>query len=528
MKTFFRIFLVLALLALTVLFNIGLVDIRIEEINFLLGKIAAMQDVSNSLGIIGKYEIVKRRMLYGEENSSNYELEAKVQALTSGEKIAEHKNDEWKKRLYRAPVRFTLNVIRLMIGKEIVSLKEEDKILNVLEIGYFWERNRKYSEAIKVYDQVLAQQVVQPEIRAAVMIHKAFCHSMLSEYDVSKRTYERVISIYPNTEAGVLSWKLLDFIESMEKQRSELEQRNTTFYEKAKQFYLLMDYRNSIKFFSIFLQEKPADTLLYGALFYKGRSHEELGESEEAMGEYKKVMRGDLSRVWAKQANRRMLMVGEFYEQKKQISEEAKRQLALYQDQNFINKVQHYASLVSESSLRRELMGDNQQKKDAKARTSVDDSLLNLINKIGNLDLTGEKEAKRQEELVKLRDELMAKGTLSETDVKELERRRDLEENPFRRPTVLKQTIDENSSQLKYLYNRKLRQGTKLSGRMVVEITVKPDGLIRNAEIVRSGVGDKQFEDDVIKQIKTWRFKAIPENLGDLTVNYPFEFFEEE
>jgi TonB family protein len=222
-----------------------------------------------------------------------------------------------------------------------------------------------------------------------------------------------------------------------------------------------------------------------------------------------------------------MLMMGEFYEQKKQISDEARRQLALYQDQGFASKVEQYANMVSESSLRKELMTD-QKKKDMKGKSAVDDSLLNLINKIGSLDLTGEKEAAKREELEKLRNDLIAQGALSATDLKELDRRKALEDNPFRRPTVLKTVIDENSTQLKYLYNRKLRQGIKLSGKMVVELAIRPDGGIRSAKIVRSNMGDRSFEDDVIKQIKGWKFKTISESLGDLTVNYPFEFFEEE
>ena len=334
--------------------------------------------------------------------------------------------------------------------------------------------------------------------------------------------------MYPNTEAGVLAWKLLDFIASMEKQRSGLELEKMSFFDKAHQFYLLMDYRNSIKYFSIFLQEKAPDSLVWEATFYKGRSHEELGESEEAMAEYQKVIRGDKTRVWAKQANRRMLMMGEFYEQKKQISDEARRQLALYQDQGFASKVEQYASMVSESSLRKELMTDQKKTAGVKMRSASDDSLMNLINKIGSLDLTGEKEAEKRDELEKLRNDLIAQGALSATDLKELERRRALEDNPFRRPTELKSIIDENSTQLKYIYNRKLRQGIKLSGKMVVELSIKPDGGIRSAKIVRSNMGDRSFEDDIIKQIKGWRFKAIQDSLGDLTVNYPFEFSEED
>jgi TonB family protein len=525
MKTFFQIFLLVGLLGVPVYFNIGLIDIRMREMSYLIGKIAAQQDVPMSLGIVAKYELIKHRMLYGEQNADNYELEAKMQALTSGDQFNRQEN-VWRKRIYNVPVRFVINAIRLSLGKPIISMTEEDKIFNVLEIGYFWERNRKYQEAITVYGQILDKPNIQPDIQSAVMIHRAFCHSMLSEYEASKHIYERVISQFPNTDAGILSWKLLDFIQSMEKQRSSVEKKSMSDFDKAKQFYLVMDYRNSVKFYSLFLQENAASPLKYEALFYKGRSHEELGEGEEAMMTYQRVIRDDKTRQWAKQANRRMLMIGEFYDQKKQITDEAKKQLAAYQDQNFINNIQRYASMVSENSLRRELMKDNAPREEK--TKSGDDSLLNIINMIGSLDLTGEKEAKKREEVEKIRTELIAQGKLSEAEVKDLERRKALEENPFRRPSALKAIIDENASQLKYLYNRRLREGVKLSGKMVIEIGIRPDGAIKTAKIVRSSMGDKTFEDAIVNQILRWKFKSVIDSLGDMTVNYPIEFSEEE
>lgn len=526
MKTFTRIFLVLLLLAVTVFFNIGVIDIRMQEMSYLIGKVAAQQDVPMSLGIVAKYELIKQRMLYGEQNENNYELEAKIQCLISGDQYVKQES-VWKTKAYRVPVRLLLNTIRFAIGKPIISLKEEDKILNVLEIGYFWERNRKYQEAITIYNQVLAKPGIQPDLQSAVMIHKAFCHSLLSEYDISKSTYERVISMFPNTDAGVLSWKLLDFIESMEKQRNTLEKKGLSDFEKAKQFYLVMDYRNSVKYYSIFLQENAVSPKKYEALFYKGRSHEELGEGEEAIMTYQRVIKDDATRQWAKQANRRMLMIGEFYDQKKQISDEAKKQLAAYKDQNFINNIEQYASMVSESSLRQELMNDY-SKKEEKTKAGGDDSLLSIINKIGSLDLTGEKAARKQEETERIRSELIAQGKLSLAEIKELDRRKSLEENPYRRPGAIKTIIDENASQLKYLYNKRLRQGIKLSGKMIVEMAIRPDGSIRSARVARSNIGDKSFEEDIVKQVLKWKFKSVVDSLGDMTVNYPMEFTEEE
>ncbi len=525
MKTVLKILLILSLLAITIVFNIGLIDIRMQEMSYLIDKRAVAQDITMSLGIVVKYELIKKRMLFGEQNDNNYELEAKIQALTSGDQFKKQKS-VWEKRIYRAPVRLVLNAIRISLGKPIIQIKEEDKLLDVLEYGYFWERNRKYQDAIKVYDGVLQKSDIEPDLHSAVMIHKAFCHSMLGEYETAKNIYERIISMYATTDAGILSWKLLDFIESMEKQRSSLEKKSLSDFEKAKQFYLVMDYRNSVKYYSKFLQENSSSPVKSEALFFKGRSHEELGEGEEAMFAYQRVIRDDKTRQWAKQANRRMLMIGEFYDQKKQISDEAKRQLAAYKDQGFINSIQQYADMVSVSSLRGELTKDN--RKGGDGNLAGNDSLLNIINMVGNLDLTGEKAAKKREEMDAILPQLLAKGRLSVAEFKELQRRRALEDNPFRKPSVLKSIIEENTSQLKFMYNRRLREGIRLSGKMVVEIGIKPDGAVRKVNIVRSNMGDKVFEESVVNQIGQWQFKAVPDSLGDMTVHYPIEFTQEE
>jgi TonB family protein len=147
---------------------------------------------------------------------------------------------------------------------------------------------------------------------------------------------------------------------------------------------------------------------------------------------------------------------------------------------------------------------------------------------IGNLDLSGEKDLKKRQEVDKMRNELIAQGRLSEAEVKDLQRRKALEDNPFRRPSAIKAIIDDNASQLKYIYNRRLREGVKLSGKMVVEIGIRPDGAIKSAKIVRSSMGDKSFEDAIVNQISRWKFKPVLDSLGDLIVNYPIEFAEEE
>lgn len=510
-------------LGLTVIYNIGLIDIRMEEIRYLLGTIAAKEDVSNTFGIVAKYELIKRRMLYGEENLTNYQLEAKVAALTTVKQLNEHKNS-WSFKVYRIPVRLILNSIRILQGKQIINPKEDDKIFAILEIAYFYERNRKFIEALKSYEEILSNSALVPELRAAVMVHKAFCYSMLSDYSKSKKVYEDVIAQFPNTEAGILSWKLLDFIQSIEREREKLNKTNMSEMDKAKQFYLLMDFRNAIKSLSIFIGNNPASTEVAEARFYKGRSHEELGEIDEAILEYRRIMKTDMTKNWARQANRRMLMLGEFYEQQKQIAEEAKKQLEAYKDQTFLSNIEKYSSMVSNNSIKEEILKNSNKEI---SQVDSNDSLLNLINKIGNLDLTGEKKKDKQK-IEQTKRELLKQGKLNPAEVKELERRQNLAQNPYRRPEALKRVIDDNSGELRYIYNKKLRSGIKISGKLLVEIHIKSSGIVNKANVVHSNIGDRDFEQEITQRILSWKFYPVADSLGDLTVNYPFEFYEEQ
>ena len=135
--------------------------------------------------------------------------------------------------------------------------------------------------------------------------------------------------------------KLLDFIQGMEKERVNVANSNVNNLEKAKQYYLLMDFKNAIKQYSKIVDESK-NTPPAEAHFYKGRSHEELGETEDAIIEYKLVARMDNKADWGRQANRRLLMLGEFYEKQKSISDEAKKQLEKYQDQQFLKNMEVY------------------------------------------------------------------------------------------------------------------------------------------------------------------------------------------
>ncbi|MCU0609901.1 MAG: TonB family protein [Chitinispirillaceae bacterium] len=526
MKPFVRIFLVVLVISGTVVYNWELINLRFEEIGYLLGSIASKDDASNTFGIVAKYELIKRRMTQGEEKVADYALEARIQALTSrDQQKAAHKKPSLVSTYLRSSVRLLVNGTRLLLGKPIVNTKKDDKIIEVLEFGYFWERTRKYDEAIKIYDNVVKTGGVDPAIKAAVLVHKAFCLSMQGNYSGSKVIYEQVINLYPNTEAGILAWKLLDFIEEMERHRQTIEGTDISGIEKAKQFYLFMDYRNAIKNLSLFLRTGPSRELVCEARYFKGRSHEELGETEDAIREYQDVVRTCPNSQWGKETNRRLLMLGEFYEQRQGIADEAKRQLEAYQDEVFLSSVGQYSRLVARGTLRGEILKDGKN-----SDYAIQDSLLNAILDMGELDLTGSHDAAvRQKKIDSLRAVIVERGAVRKEDTTFAPDITVLVmQNPARRPSIIKSVIDGNSNELRYIYTKYLRGNQQFGGRMVVEIKINANGRVGGATVAASTMNNREFEKEVIKAIIQWRFQPIADSVGTLSIKYPFEFSEDD
>ncbi|HEY5738965.1 MAG TPA: AgmX/PglI C-terminal domain-containing protein [Gammaproteobacteria bacterium] len=72
------------------------------------------------------------------------------------------------------------------------------------------------------------------------------------------------------------------------------------------------------------------------------------------------------------------------------------------------------------------------------------------------------------------------------------------------------------------IYNRALRKDPTLAGKVVIELTIAPDGSVKAARILSSELGDEQLERKLILKIK--RFKFSKSNVAEITVTYPIEF----
>jgi len=83
--------------------------------------------------------------------------------------------------------------------------------------------------------------------------------------------------------------------------------------------------------------------------------------------------------------------------------------------------------------------------------------------------------------------------------------------------------FQKNKGRIFSLYNRALRKDPSLQGKIVLELTIQPNGRVSKVRIISSELNNPTLESKLIRTVKGFRFKART-NVGTLVVKYPIDF----
>ncbi|PKG83065.1 energy transducer TonB [Colwellia sp. 75C3] len=82
--------------------------------------------------------------------------------------------------------------------------------------------------------------------------------------------------------------------------------------------------------------------------------------------------------------------------------------------------------------------------------------------------------------------------------------------------------MDKNKSKLHALYRKARRSNPGIKGKIVLEITISPEGKVLVVNIASSELNDKKLESRIIARVRQFNFGAA--NVKAVTVTYPVEF----
>ena len=83
--------------------------------------------------------------------------------------------------------------------------------------------------------------------------------------------------------------------------------------------------------------------------------------------------------------------------------------------------------------------------------------------------------------------------------------------------------FDRNKGAIYALYNRALRQNPSLEGKVVLRLTIAPNGSVTACEVVSSELGDPDLEQKLVQRVLLFQFEA--RDVEAITTTKPIDFF---
>jgi TonB family protein len=87
----------------------------------------------------------------------------------------------------------------------------------------------------------------------------------------------------------------------------------------------------------------------------------------------------------------------------------------------------------------------------------------------------------------------------------------------------IERVFDRNKGAIYALYNRALRRDPTLQGKLVLRLTIAPDGRVTHCEVVSSELGDRELERKLVARVLLFKFD--PKDVDTVTTTKPIDFF---
>jgi len=94
---------------------------------------------------------------------------------------------------------------------------------------------------------------------------------------------------------------------------------------------------------------------------------------------------------------------------------------------------------------------------------------------------------------------------------------------PSRSREEIELVFDKNKGSIFALYNRALRRDPTLQGKIVLELTIDPSGIVTSCNVISSEIDDPEMERKLIQRVKMFRFQD--RDVAVVTTTKPIDFF---
>jgi TonB family protein len=87
---------------------------------------------------------------------------------------------------------------------------------------------------------------------------------------------------------------------------------------------------------------------------------------------------------------------------------------------------------------------------------------------------------------------------------------------------AINEIVSSHKASIRMTYEKFLKRDPSLSGKVTVRFTITASGSVTNVQIIENTTGNSEFEQEITRKLRMWKFDPIPD--GEVTVSYPFVF----
>lgn len=493
--------------------NEAVIRFRMDEFNRAMVSISQRYNSSHSLNMLARFELIRKRQEMKEE-ADEAALEMRLQSLSNRSLL-----DTTAKAppgLQEKALRLVIRGVRWVLGKPPISYEVPKSARGDIELAYVYERSRKYEAAIRIYAGVLDTGGVDGSTTLTLLLHRGFCYGLLGEYDRAEKDFQRVVVLDQMGEDAEVARRFLEILRGFRAQVAKAKQEDLGSLATARRLFLLANYTGAMEALAAVLN-RPGITAgeQWEGWYLYGRSQEEIGHDSDAVITYRNLIREAPGSAYAKKANRRLFLLGKLYTRDEDLEKEAIKKLEQYEDRGFLNRFRDFT--VAAPPPPPETVRENRL-------ASLGGAGLTAL-KIGGLESIPEPEAVEPVRPVAAEKAEKATGSRIEERKGRQANLKKLKADPMRRESIL-QTITNNRGELQFVYQRWLRKGKPFQGEAAIRLVIGPEGDVREASLDRgrTTLDHPGFLEDILKNVRRWKFRADPGAGGDLPVTFPVKF----
>jgi len=309
-----------------------------------------------------------RKYLFG---GNNYDDEIKMNVIESSIMNTRNINKETDVGVDEWIGLAVVNAVRALYFQSFITLYEDRDALLLLQYAFLMERNRKYESAIEKYTILIDKLSSKKNSDYAfVLLHDGYCKALVGQTDEAVKNLTEVTKVFAGTHYAETAYQLLQILNERKSILEKIERKYKDESSQAVALYTTGQYALALQKF------EKVEKLKVPEKYVRARSLEETGRVAEAINDYVELVEQKKDEKIAKEANRRLLLIGNFYgggEKIQKFATEAAKDLG---DTQAVSKVQEANDLQMKPVIIEELKKMSEENKDSGELSEISEELV--------------------------------------------------------------------------------------------------------------------------------------------------------